>query len=162
MLMELERDISDRRVHLNRRLSERGERDFSDLLRRAVSSGDEVTLTNSLREGERLRIVEPRINPTDYAVRGVMVPLGAAKEIAEAAFNRYYIRALCVRAIQDDIPYLLILRAGPPRFVRKHNEALIGNKVDPTELLEHIRSRSGYESTGTFPATNAGISVRLP
>jgi len=84
--------------------------------------------------------------------------------LAESEFNRYYIRALARRAIEDGIPELVIYRAKPVSNPRPESEARIETSLLPEDLLEDLRSHPGDEPPvlGVPSGPNSGLSVRLP
>jgi hypothetical protein len=83
--------------------------------------------------------------------------------LAQDAFNRYYIRALCRRALEDGVEALIVYRAKPASNPRAESEELVETTVDPAALLEDLRTHPGEEpETGIPGGPNSGISVRLP
>ena len=89
---------------------------------------------------------------------------GTDETLAESQFNRYYIRALCRRALEDGIEALVIYRAKPVATPRPESEALVETTIDPAALLEDLRAHTGEETPalGVPAGPNSGISVRLP
>ena len=88
----------------------------------------------------------------------------AAEVLGEGEFNRYYIRGLARRAIEDDISTLVVYRAKPARNPRPESEALVETALAPQELLEDLRAHPGDElpALGVPSGPNSGLSVRLP
>ena len=90
-------------------------------------------------------------------------PVADGDVAAVREFNRFYIRALCRRAIDDNIPALAVYRARPSKNPRPTSEKKVGNLVDPRELLDDLRARPGTRPAMGLPAgPNSGVSVRLP
>ena len=56
--------------------------------------------------------------------------VNAAELIAEGEFNRFYLRALCLAALSQDIPVLVINRARHSDHPRPESEAQIGTHID--------------------------------
>ena len=163
MLEELEYDIERDQLHISPYLSGQGLRDYPNLLRQAVASGTDETLAESLRQRRRIDRTLNRRKPSGgYTI--ATIPSNAAEVVAESEFNRYYIRALCRRAIQDGIEHLIVYRAKPVGQPRPQSEALIENEVDPAELLEDLRRHTGDEAPalGIPAGPGSGLSVRLP
>ena len=71
--------------------------------------------------------------------------------MAEGEYNRFYIRALCVRAIEDSAK-LEIYRARSSNRPDPASENLIGGSPDAQALLEDLRSHQG-RGHGTWPTT---------
>ena len=163
MLDEMEYDIANHQLHISPFLSGQGQRDYENLLREALQSGDDETLAQNLREHRRILRTLPRRNPSGgYSIAATAE--NAAQVLAESEFNRYYIRALARRAIEDGIDELVIYRAKPVANPRPESEARIETSLSPQELLEDLRSHPGDErpSLGVPSGPNSGLTVRLP
>ena len=163
MLAEVEYDVERDQLHISPYLSGQGQRDYPNLLRQAIEQGDEETLAESLRRRRRIARTAHRRQPAGgYTI--VTIPTNAAEMIADSEFNRYYIRALCRRAIEDGIDALIVYRAKPVSDPRPQSEALIEETIDPAALLEDLRTHPGDEipQMGVPGGPNSGITVRLP
>lgn len=163
MLAEMDFDIANNQLHISPLLSGQGQRDYPNLLREALQSGNDDTLAESLRAHRRLIRTLPRRKPTGgYSIAAA--PENAAQVLAEGEFNRYYIRALARRALEDNIPELVVYRARPARSPRPESEARVETAVSPAELLEDLRAHPGDEPPrlGVPSGPNSGLSVRLP
>ncbi|HLF75026.1 MAG TPA: hypothetical protein VI524_11805 [Anaerolineales bacterium] len=163
MLDEMEYDSAHNQLHISPFLSGQGQRDYANLLREALESGSDETLAQSLREHRRILRTLPRRNPKGgYSISAT--PENAAQVLAESEFNRYYIRALARRAIEDGIQELVVYRAKPVANPRPESEAKVETTVPPEELLEDLRSHPGDEPPvlGVPAGPNSGLSVRLP
>src|SRR6476659_11474954 len=102
MLDEMEYDIEHDQLHISPFLSGQGERDYTNLLREALQSGNDETLAQSLRVHRRILKTLPRRNPKGgYSIAATAE--NAAEVLAESEFNRYYIRGLARRAIEDGV-----------------------------------------------------------
>ncbi len=163
MLDEMDYDIANNQLHISPFLSGQGQRDYSNLLREALQSGNDETLAENLRDHKRILRTLPRRNPKGgYSISAT--PENAAQVLAESEFNRYYIRALARRAIEDGIQELVIYRAKPVTNPRPESEARVETTLSPEELLEDLRSHPGDEAPtlGVPSGPNSGLSVRLP
>lgn len=162
MLEELDLDVGNGTLYLSPRLSEVGVRDYEALLREAIRTGDDVSLADSLRSHGRMKSTEQRRKPKG-GVTTARVPVTAAETLAEGEFNRFYARGLCRRALEDGIRELVVYRAKEVRDPRPESVAMIGQRMDPTALLEDLRAHPGVELALGLPAgPNSGLSVRLP
>lgn len=159
---ELDYDITHNQLHISPFLSGQGQRDYVNLLRMAIQSGDDKTLAQSLQEHRRINRALPRRKPEG----GFMIaaaPLNAARVLAESEFNRFYIRALARRAIEDGIHELVIYRAKPVRNPRPESEALVETTLAPEDVLADLRAHPDQPpSLGVPSGPNSGLSVRLP
>ena len=162
MLEEMEYDIANHQLHISPFLSGQGQRDYENLLRDALQSGNDETLAESLREHRRILRTLPRRNPTGgYSIAATAE--NAAQVLAESEFNRYYIRALARRAIEDGIPELVVYRAKKVLKPRPESEALIETTLSPEALLTDLREHSDQPPALGIPSgPNSGLSVRLP
>ena len=163
MLDEMEYDIAHNQLHISPFLSGQGQRDYANLLREALQRGNDETLAKSLREHRRILRTLPRRNPSGgYSFAATAE--NAAQVLAESEFNRYYIRALARRALEDGIQELVVYRAKPVQNPRPESEARIETALAPQDLLEDLRSHPGDErpSLGVPSGPNSGLSVRLP
>lgn len=162
MLEEMKYDIDRNQLQISPVLSGQGQRDYPNLLREAIESGNEESLADSLKAHRRIQRSAVRRKPKGgYAISTVAAT--AAETLAENEFNRYYLRALCRRAMEDGVSELVIYRARAVREPRPQSEALIETTIAPEPLLEDLRSHTGENTELGVPGgPNSGISVRLP
>jgi hypothetical protein len=91
------------------------------------------------------------------------VPVNAAETMAEGEFNRFYIRALCQRAIDSGIPSLIVYRAKQVQNPRPQSITLEGTSIGARLVLDDLRAHPGVDTAlGLPPGPNSGLSVRLP
>jgi hypothetical protein len=162
MLAEVESDIARGALYLSPRLSQRGRLEYAALLRQSVIGYDDRWLADSLRAGERVLTEEQRRKPSG-GYTTAKVPVTAPDTLAEGEFNRYYVRGLCLRAIEDGITELVVYRAKQVASPRRESEAKIGTRVAAHALLEDIRTHPGIDTALRLPpGPNSGLSVCLP
>jgi hypothetical protein len=163
MLDEMEYDIQRNQFHISPLLSGQGQHDYPALLREAIKNGNDETLAESLRAHRRLARAVPRRSPKGgFTIAAT--PDNAAEILAEGQFNRYYIRAVARRAIEDGVPEVVVYRAKPVKQPRPQSEALVESTLPADRLLEDLRSYTGDDPPGLgVPAgPNSSLSVRLP
>jgi lysyl-tRNA synthetase class 2 len=163
MLKEIEVDASSERgLFVSNRLSESGRRDYQSLLEEAIKSYDHKWLADSLRANGRMKMEEEKRKPKGgYTM--AKIPVTAPDTLAEGEFNRFYMRALCRRAIEDGISELIVYRAKETKNPRSESERKVNTRVAPDKLLEDLRSHTGVDTAlGLPPGPNSGLSVRLP
>jgi len=162
MLDELEHDVEQGTLYFSPRLSERGRRDYESLLRAAIESLNDVLLADSLRVNHRLKDWEQR-HAKNGEVIEVRVPVTAADTLAEGEFNRFYVRGLCRRALQEGWRDVVVYRAKQTQQPRPQSEALLGRRLNARALLEDLRARHGETPHLVIPpGPNSGLSVKLP
>jgi hypothetical protein len=161
MLEELLDDLTNERQYLSSRLNDRGRAEYSALLREAISSGDDASLARALEHGQCMAPFENRRRPSGgYA--SVRVPVTAAATLAEGEFNRFYIRALCRRALEVGVAQVEVYRAKAVSQARPQSEALLGKPIDAAVLLDDLRRNIGVDTALGVPAgPGSGLSVRL-
>jgi hypothetical protein len=163
MIDEMDYDIANNQLHISPFLSGQGQRDYPNLLREALRSGTDESLAQSLQEHRRIIRALPRRRKGRPGYLVVSAPLNAAEVLAESEFNRFYIRALARRAIEDGIAELVVYRAKAVNRPRPESEALIETALDPHDLLVDLRLHPDQPPTLGVPAgPNSGLSVRLP
>lgn len=161
MLQELFQDIEKKDVYLSNRLTSLGLKKYPDVLQKAIESGDVASLTKDLKRKGYLKTEEERKNKNGEVIKA-KVPSNAAVILAEGEFNRYYIRGVCLRAIDESIKDLEVYRAKFVNDPRPQSQRVVGMKVDPKTALEMLRRNKTVDSVlGLSPGPNSGLSVRL-
>ena len=161
MLEEIDFDEHSGTLYFSPRLHDAGCASWPGLLREAASSGTDDTLAEAIRHDDCLKSHMPRATKSGTTM--ARVPVNAPETLAEGEFNRFYIRGLCRRAIDEDIPYLVACRAKEVDRPRLESEALIGGHFDPKKILEDLRASPGVETAFGLPAgPNSGMCLALP
>ena len=161
MLEEIEADIANGRLYISPRLSSRGQADYPSLLKEATMSHDASWLAGQLYANSRMNTEEQR-RKSSGGFTTARVPHNAPDMLAEGEFNRFYMRGLCLRALEEGKSDLLVYRAIRVANPRPESEAKIGSHVDARTLLEDLRKNVGIDTTLKLPpGPNSGLSVRL-
>lgn len=160
MLAELDLDLGQKAgLYEGPRLSAAGGAAWPGLLREAMAAGSDASLVAQLGNpgGRYLGLKE--VNPNTGELTKD-VPVNAAKTLGEGEFNRFYMRALCRRAISED-GGLKIYRARESATPSASSLKKIDQPVDPTELLDDLRANKGAKTVHGLGAPNSGLSVKL-
>lgn len=162
MLEEVEMDIEANRLYDSPRLTQKGKKDYKKLLRTAIEHHDPQWLAEQLDTQGRMASVE-----TGRSKKGTLfpkhTPSGDHRTLAFGEFNRFYIRGLCARAVEEGISHVVVYRALEVSQPRPQSDALIGKQVNAQELLTDLReSRTEETKLGIPGGANSGISVKLP
>lgn len=154
MRSEIERDLKGEILYLSNRLNDKGNEVYCSLLLAAVEKGDEESFEISLDQSTYF-------NPM-YLRQGkpVKMPTNACALLCQSEFNRYYIRAVCLKAIASGVEEVEIYRGRESSWTRVESEAKIGSKLSAKELLEDLRSSIGVEPK-ILPEVNSGLSVKI-
>lgn len=136
MLNELDLDVESDSVYFSKRLTDTGLAQWPELLRSALASGTPETLEADVGFNGVLKAHEPMGGGRPGSRR---VPVTAAETLAQGEFNRYYMRALCVRVLDSDAEGVQWCRARHSGQVRPESAALDGQPADPAALLDELR-----------------------
>ena len=110
MLAEIDRDISANALYLSGNLSPGGQADYPGLIKEAARTGSDEALGLSILN--RLNPYEkPRQLKSGKFSKPPKMRSNAHEMLAEGEFNRFYIRAICVRAIEDGNADVIVYRA---------------------------------------------------
>lgn len=162
MLEEVEMDVSNGNLYLSPRLTAKGKQIYASLLKEAVYIHDDDWLAESLGIYGCLGAHQTKRKPSG-GLTFARVPSNATKMLAEGEFNRFYIRGLCKRAVEDGISEVEVYRARASRTPRSKSAALIGKRIEVKLLLEDLRTSQGRRpKLGVPGGPNSGLSVRLP
>jgi hypothetical protein len=161
MVEEIDLDVNKGIIYLSSYLSDTGRVDWPNLLRAAAQSGTDASFGEQLRLKGRLNTTAQRKKPKG-GYTTVKVPVTAHETLSEGEFNRFYIRGLCRRAIEDKIPYVVVYRAKSVENPRPESERKIGMQIAPAVLLADLRENVEVETSSGFPGPNSGLCVKLP
>jgi hypothetical protein len=90
------------------------------------------------------------------------VPYNANETLAEGEFNRFYMRAVCLRAIANGSGKVRVYRAKIVQNPRIESQFLIGKIFDARKLLDDLRINAGIDTClGLPPGPNSGLSIEL-
>ncbi|MFL5631661.1 MAG: hypothetical protein ACJ77T_10430 [Gemmatimonadaceae bacterium] len=158
-LSELDHDLATNAFHVSDRLRPTAIADYQRLLRDAVRYYDDRWLEE--HASDLLIEVENRRTRTGGTTTA-RVPQMAARMLAEGDFNRYYMRGVCLRAIEEGRQIVEVYRARLSVEPRPESAELEGRRVPAAEVLDHLRGPlSADPSVAPLGRTNSGLSVRL-
>jgi hypothetical protein len=162
MLKEIDIDVAKSRFVFSPRLNAEGHKLYEKLLRDAVARHDDDWLEGQLEEKECINSGEARTLKDNKTILA-KTPKDAAEIIAQDDFNRYYIRAVCVMAIEDGIDQVEVYRGRVPATPRPESERLVGAMFPAAKVLDDLRHHPGLETALGVPAgPHSGLTVRLP
>lgn len=154
MISEVEMDITRDKLYYSTRLNENGIDKYPTFLKESIKNGTEETLELLIQNNDCLLSTEFSNG------KPKKVPRNAAQLIANSEFNRFYIRGVCLEAIEKKIDEVEVYRARQSRQARPESELMIGMKLDPTELLADLRDSIG-ELPKNLPDIYSGLSVKF-
>ena len=161
MLDEIALDVSKGTLYISDRLSAVGRVAYPRLLREAAESHDIAWLASQLRDGRHMNATEQRRKPKGGYTTAA-VPVTAPDTLAEGEFNRFYARAICLRAIENKETEVVVFRAKQVSQPRAESVALVGKRLNAQVLLNDLRTHQGMDTAIRLPpGPNSGLSVRL-
>lgn len=125
-------------------LTDRGRHDYVDILSTAIASGDESGLVAAL--GEYGRVASS--------------PADAARKLGRTEFNRYYIRAICLRAAAHNTNVVIVYRAHGAISPRPGSISLDGTEQSAPVILANLRGTQGMDATTGLGRVNSGLTIR--
>lgn len=157
MLKEVERDIPQDKLYISPRLNELGQQNYSQLLKEAVREYDDAWFANQLRQRCYIK-THHGITKTGKPRK---VPVNAPDTLAEGEFNRFYMRGLSLRAIEENMAVVEVYRGKVSRRPRTESEAMIGQHISAQALLADLRQAAGKTPVSKLPSPNSGLTVQL-
>jgi len=160
MFEEFETDLQGGKLYISPRLRDKSQDTYVTSLREAMLTGNDQSLAHSILENNCLKSMMPRRTKTGHITMAKM-RRDAHLTLAEGEVNRFYISALYRKAISEGRE-IEVYRAKQVRKPRPQSQALIGNLLDPSKLLEDLRQNIGVDTALGVPAgPNSGLSVRI-
>jgi len=158
-LAELESDLRNGTVHVSERLRPEAVAEYQRLLQEALRYYDDRWLEEHASE----LLVESESRRTrSGGTTTAKVPQMAARLLAEGDFNRYYMRGVARRAIDESRQIIEVYRARLSIEPRPESAQLVGSRVPAAEVLDHLRGPvSPNPAVAPLGRTNSGLSVRL-
>lgn len=161
MLEEIELDNKNNTLYISQRLNEKGKKTYLELLKESANSGNDSILAYRLLNDSCMAEKELR-KKKNGGFSEVSVPYNANETLAEGEFNRFYMRALCLRVIKDGKGKLKVYRAKQVNNARQESMNKIGQIVDPEKLLSDLRANVGSDTAlGLPPGPNSGLSIEI-
>jgi hypothetical protein len=146
-------------LFISPRLNLVGTQMYPLLLIDAINRYDDTWLANEISQKNLLNSIENR--NTKNGIIQAKVPSNADELIAEGEFNRFYMRAICVYAINNKTTNLIVYRAKQVSNPRPESQAKIGTTVSPTALLNDLRNNVGLDTHLGLGQIGSGLSVKL-
>jgi len=160
MIAEIKSDIDAGRLYISDRLNDEGRAKYPDLLLEAARSGNVDSFINSLGM-QYFNTHYLRRKPKGGYTEAKM-PYNANVTLCEGEFNRFYIRAVCLKALNTGQKFVTAYRARSSTNPRPESIAIEGKQFDAKKLLDDLRENIGVDTAlGLPPGPNSGMSVKL-
>ena len=159
-LAELDADRAAGRVLVSERLRPGTQERYVELLHDGLRYYDDQWLEE--RIGDLLVGFETRRTKSGGQTTA-RLPADAARMLAESDFNRYYMRGVCMRAVEEGRENVVVYRARLSLEPRSTSSELEGKELPARQLLEELRGMTRESlASATLGRPNSGLSVRLP
>jgi hypothetical protein len=156
---ELDHDLEAGTFHISDRLRPEAVHSYERMLHEALRYYDDRWLEE--HASDFLIEFEPRMTRAGTQTRA-RVPDMAARLLAEGDFNRYYMRGVALRAIEELRQVVEVYRARLSMEPRPESAQLEGRRLDARDVLNHLRGPLSTDlSVAPLGRTNSGLSVRL-
>jgi hypothetical protein len=160
MLEEVEYDIKKGKIYFSPRLNDESKEKYLELLKKSIQEGDDKSFANNILKSGCFKPVmskKTRSGKSEMA----RVPNDAHFILAEGEFNRYYLRAICLKAIANNKELELYL-SKPVESQRFEAKKLVGEIVNPTDLLNDLRENVRIDSAlGLSQGPNSWLSAKI-
>lgn len=144
-------------LYYSTRFTPGGQQKWPDWLLAAANGYDEHWLAFQIEAAAAMTNLEPRRKPNG-GYTAAHVPDIAAETLADGQFNRFYIAAICRRAIEDGRSAVRVYRAKQSGQPRPESVALEGSTRDAAILLREVRSKD-LSLRCNLLKPNSGLSV---
>lgn len=160
MVAEVGHDIASGNLYYSRWFTSAGRVAYPDLLKAAVTLFDDDWLAAQLSTPGMFELDYVKATPSG-GTTVAKVPRTAPQTFAEGEINRFYLRGLCLRAI-DEGNRIEAYRAKPVAAERPESAMLLGTRFDPARLLVDLRANVGVDTALGLPVgPNSGLSGKL-
>lgn len=152
MLVELDTDLAKNCMYQSAIMREDSRDAYLGDLRRSFLAGDISTLEAALLSADPFR--------GRNASGAVVNKAAAASTLSGTQFNHYYVRAMCVRALEEGRK-LEYYRAKDSAIRRPKTEEKLGKQVDVEDTLQALRENSAKPENLKVFLVSSGLSVRF-
>jgi hypothetical protein len=147
------------RFHVSDRLRFTAIEDYKRLLSEAIRYYDDLWLED--RAEDLVEEFETR-RTKGGGTTTARIPQMATRMLVEGDFNRYYMRGVALRAIEEGLGVVEVYRARFSLDARPESVELEGKRLPAEEVLSWLRGEPTAESPVTrLGRPNSGLSVRL-
>ena len=150
MLVEFETEEKNR-PYRSPRLSTLGKEKFAEIMRKAIRTGDILSLTDDLLNSSFWNTTESYERNGEYRTKNI--PRNAPKLLAHTEFTTWYTRGFARRLMEEGIDSCIVYRAEPARTPRCECTRLEGKLVKVKDVYNG--HRSGYH----YPLSTSALSI---
>jgi hypothetical protein len=158
-LAELDKDLASGDFHASERLRPTAIAEYQRYLHEAIRYYDDRWLEEHASD---LLVDFEHRRTRSGGQTTAKLPDMAARMLAEGDFNRYYMRGLALRAIEEGRQVVEVYRARLSLEPRTESAQLEGNRLHAPDVLQYLRGDAATDpAVGSLGRVNSGLSVRL-
>jgi len=159
VLAELDHDLASGDFHASERLRPTAIAEYQRYLHEAIRYYDDRWLEEHASD---LLVDFEHRRTRSGGQTTAKLPDMAARMLAEGDFNRYYMRGLARRAIEEGRQIVEVYRARLSMAPRTESAQLEGTRLPPQDVLQYLRGESVTDpAVGALGRVNSGLSIRL-
>jgi len=158
-IAELDADMASGAYHSSERIRPTAIAEYQRYLHEALRYYDDRWLEE--HASDLMVDFEPR-RTRSGGQAAVKLPEMASRMLAEGDFNRYYMRGVAVRAIEEGRQVVEVYRTRLSMEPRAESAQLEGRRLPAIEVLRYLRGEEASDPAVTaLGRPNSGLSVRL-
>lgn len=158
-IAELDRDIASASYHTSERIRPTAMAEYQRYLHEALRYYDDRWLED--HAADLMIDFEPR-RTRSGGQTAVKLPQMASRMLAEGDFNRYYMRGVALRAVEEGRQVVEVYRARLSLEPRRESAELEGHRLPAEEVLKYLRGEHVADpAIAALGRPNSGLSVRL-
>ncbi|HJU67154.1 MAG TPA: hypothetical protein VJ650_02830 [Gemmatimonadaceae bacterium] len=158
-LAELDKDLASGDFHASERLRPTAIAEYQRYLHEAIRYYDDRWLEEHASD---LLVDFEHRRTRSGGQTTAKLPDMAARMLAEGDFNRYYMRGLALRAIEEGRQVVEVYRARLSMEPRTESAQLEGSRLPAQEVLHYLRGQPvGDPAVPALGRVNSGLSIRL-
>ena len=158
-LAELDSDLASGAFHASERLRPTAIGDYQKRLHEAIRYYDDRWLEEHASD---LLVEFEHRRTRSGGQTTAKLPDMAARMLAEGDFNRYYMRGVALRAIEEGREVVEVYRARLSLEPRAESAELEGHRLSADDVLRYLRGESSIDpAVASLGRPNSGLSLRL-
>lgn len=158
-LAELDADLESDKFHISDRLRPTAIQEYKHFIREAIRYYDDRWLEEHASD---LLVDFEHRRTRSGGQTTAKIPEMAARMMAEGDFNRYYMRGVALRAVDEGREVVQVYRARLSIEPRRESAQLEGHRLPARKVLAYLRGeQSGNADVTALGRTNSGLSIKL-
>ena len=158
MIDEIQDDIVNSKIYLSPNLNQKGIKEYPNIFLNSVKrNGIDDFISNLTLDYFNTHTLRNTKNGPIFA----KMRFDANIMLCQSEFNRFYMRAICLKSLDENKKFVKVYRAGEVKIKRSISYNLIGKEFLAEEILNDLRQNPGKETRYKLGSPNSGLSVEL-